>query len=666
MRTLIQTLFFFLLTTQICFTQQDFWQLQGGPYGKEIIYIAEGGINTLFLSVSDGLLFKSINDGDSWQLTDYGYSLIQTIANDNSGIIYAGTQTEGVYRSTDMGNTWLQISGGLNNFNILSLSVTTTGHVYCGSAGGGIFQLNLQSTNWEYLGLANVDILSIQVDINGDLYAGTSGYSIYKSTNNGNDWTQLNAGIGDDRTVYSLALNSDGKIFAGTDLGIYRTSDGGQSWLQFNNGLQDTAASSILICSTDIILSLVGNNIYKSSDSGDSWQLLDDLGNESLCLSGSGTGSVFVGTILGVFRSNDHGTSWTRQNNGLINGENVNSITFNSTGSMFSALSSGIFRSDDDGINWQQTILRNENIHALLYTPSNGFMFAGTEYGITRSTDDGINWSEKAGFWYATKITLRVDPFGIIYAGYRSPGWWWEDGAVIKSIDAGENWIETGLNGPPINAMDVNLSGYILVARTDSGLYLSTNQGEVWVSKGLNDNTISSVLLTNTGCMFAATENGLLYRSCDDGSNWQNIASTEMKSINCIIKTGEGIIFIGDSTGVFRTTNNGDIWTQLISGLNDTNIQTLVIGTTGYLYAGSKTGFVYKSSEIVTDISGDQNEIPRAYCLFQNYPNPFNPSTTIKFTLPERSYIQLTVFDILGSQVAELVNEVMEGGSIYN
>jgi hypothetical protein len=53
---------------------------------------------------------------------------------------------------------------------------------------------------------------------------------------------------------------------------------------------------------------------------------------------------------------------------------------------------------------------------------------------------------------------------------------------------------------------------------------------------------------------------------------------------------------------------------------------------------------------------------PAAYELSQNYPNPFNPTTTISFSLPVQSMVNLSVYDLLGNQVAELVNEVRDAG----
>ncbi|MCH7771550.1 MAG: T9SS type A sorting domain-containing protein [Bacteroidetes bacterium] len=60
---------------------------------------------------------------------------------------------------------------------------------------------------------------------------------------------------------------------------------------------------------------------------------------------------------------------------------------------------------------------------------------------------------------------------------------------------------------------------------------------------------------------------------------------------------------------------------------------------------------------MVTSVELINNQIPNDFILKQNYPNPFNPTTNIEYTIPSESFVELKVYDILGKEVAVLVNE---------
>jgi hypothetical protein len=74
--------------------------------------------------------------------------------------------------------------------------------------------------------------------------------------------------------------------------------------------------------------------------------------------------------------------------------------------------------------------------------------------------------------------------------------------------------------------------------------------------------------------------------------------------------------------------------------------------------------YIYDRNEIITDVSTFSNyNIPSGYKLFQNYPNPFNPNTKIKFAIPQLSFVNLKVFDVLGREIEMLVNEEKPAGT---
>jgi len=109
------------------------------------------------------------------------------------------------------------------------------------------------------------------------------------------------------------------------------------------------------------------------------------------------------------------------------------------------------------------------------------------------------------------------------------------------------------------------------------------------------------------------------------------------------------------------TGSGGNLSTNSSYTLNST-IGEPFIGHSSNAIHNQYEGFWYIYYEDVIVSVEDDLTIPASFKLEQNYPNPFNPTTIIKFGVPERSNVVLIIYDILGSEVATLVNEEMDAG----
>jgi hypothetical protein len=118
---------------------------------------------------------------------------------------------------------------------------------------------------------------------------------------------------------------------------------------------------------------------------------------------------------------------------------------------------------------------------------------------------------------------------------------------------------------------------------------------------------------------------GVILKSTNTGVNWfTQVSSTtaNLRAINVFPADDNGII-VGAGGNILRTTNGGNIPTGIL------NIE---------------------------------NEIPENYSLSQNYPNPFNPSTTIKFSVAGTGNVSLKVYDVMGKEIAVVVNQNLTPG----
>lgn len=159
-----------------------------------------------------------------------------------------------------------------------------------------------------------------------------------------------------------------------------------------------------------------------------------------------------------------------------------------------------------------------------------------------------------------------------------------------------------------------------------------------------------------------------------DGSSWSPLGTGLSGNVHSVIVIN-GDVYVG---GEFITAGggpasriakwDGSTWSSLDAGLNGTVYATAKIGND--LYTGgefSTAGGIPASNiakwETSTGIYNISTTTTDGYNLGQNYPNPFNPSTNIKFSIPQSSFVSLKVYDIAGREVASLVSQKLNSGT---
>jgi len=425
---------------------------------------------------------------------------------------------------------------------------------------------------------------------------------------------------------------------------ILHTSDGGNNWLQQTSNT--TISLSGITFISDEIIYVAGSDgiILTTTNSGNSWtpqtsnttrHLYDiDFGNTD-----NGIAVGFNGRIV---NTTNGGTTWTIQNSTTIN--HLNGISFLDENTAIVVGDGGvILKSTDKGASWvSKSSGITDELEDVSFIDLNIGTAVGWNNAIIRTTNGGETWTSQdsentnSTFWSVTMI----DANHAAVCGF--------EGTIITTSNGGATW-------------DLQASG---TSNTLFGIYFSDgNNGTAVGLNGTIRRTTNGALpieLISITASINENQIKLEWKTATEINNYGfEIQRSFIGTTHELSLQWETVGFVegnGNSNSPKEYTFIDDKTSEVLGNLGG------VDGKLQYRLKQIDFDGKFEYSETITVESVHVTTLPNEFSLHQNYPNPFNPTTSIEYSVPSSDYVSLKVYDILGNEVATLVNEQKSAG----
>jgi photosystem II stability/assembly factor-like uncharacterized protein len=508
--------------------------------------------------------------------------------------IYLGSANGGVFRSDDSGVNWTSVLDNQINFSIgaLALDPTDANTIYCGT------------------GEANSAV---------DTYDGSG---LYRSTDGGGSWDYL--GLAETRRIGRVAVdpsNADRIFVAGMgtqfstnpDRGLYRSEDGGANWAKVLFVNDSTGCADVVI-----------NPAHPETVYCSTWERVRHP-----------TYRRAFGPGCGIWRSIDHGTTWTRLQNGLPTPtDSVGRIGLALapsrpstvyaqiiTGTIGGYNGRGMYRTDDGGATWVRRDASGFTgifggfgwyFGEMAVDPTNPERVYALGVNIARSTNGGTGFVNITSNAHVDEHALWIDPANAnhIYMG--------SDGGFFSTVDGGTSWtkaVTLDISQFYAGAIDPSNPARLLGGTQDNNTVITAGSPSGWSAILGGDGFVCLVDPTNPAVIIAEWQYSCdrtgPRRSTNSGGSFtapSGIAANERFNWSTPIAMNplnHNLVLVG-SQRVWRSTNNGISYAFLSGDLTTNNQSSLLVystlttidispADTSVYYVGTDDGLVWRT-----------------------------------------------------------------------
>jgi|GEM_PF-5031973 len=689
---------YFYIATVICMniiysqpSESNFWEMTNGPFGQKITTIDILSQDSVIVGTDGAGVFLFIPSTSVWQniYSDIEfnsiYSSIITTSKDilftaNSNYAYSATI---IKINSDLNDWKLIETNGVGKFANINDSLHN--FILLTTQWNGIFKSTDNGETWE--NNTSIDfgfgVKDIQYDLTNKRIIVATNSTIEDPALRKGEYLKNGILFSDDfgETYYNvlegnidnILLNQKGFLFAIFELFDYKFSrsfDNGTTWEEIHT----PQFFNHILLSDSLLYGVNNEGFFHSTDFGNTWELLNDDVKDLISIKAINESTFFIGSISGFYQYSTITNEYTNLSNGL-NASNIWTLFASSDNKLLAGGKNGtIYYTENKGENWKVTpalpFFNNDYLQEIncITETSSGRLFVGSETPLFYYSDNlTMEWIKGNNYSFAGSPeiwSMATNSKDEIYVGTSN------EGIVIINDDASE-FRTTPILGQYILSLDIDENDEVYAGSYYGTVFFTTENAKNWQAKsnGLSGLPVISVNKSNN--LYASTIYSV-HKYNEITQYWDNIGGGLPPSIilSKMIVVDNTIYVSSRGNGIYYTSDEGKNWKAFNTGLENINITAIVNDSTGYLYVASMQG-IYRTNDRIVSVKDEtnSNNLPDDYILEQNYPNPFNPSTKIKYSIPRSTEFYsvpqttLKVYDLLGNEIATLVNEAQKAGN---